>query len=157
MTTVHNSHWPSREPPSDALRQSSPPEGRKQLFYSSSGNTPQPPSSLAPAPPSASFPAGGTDPTEDPAVEYGDDDIDDALSDHNEPNGNNSCGNRAMRASLQLQDNKEQKTHLERMREKRIVDTMAVKIPLYDGPPVADSNYNHLDPSKRIVIEIGDD
>ena len=131
MATLHsNSHW---SPSSDALRQSSPPEGKKQLLYPLS--YPLPPSFPASAAPPASFPASN-----DPAAEYGDDDIDDVLSDHNSESLDD-CRNRAV-ASLQLQDKSEQKT-----RSSLEKKWLTVEISLYDGP-IAESNYNHLDPSE---------
>ena len=55
------------------------------------------------------------------------------------------CHNRAV-TGLQLQDKTEQKTRsaLERRKKK----WLAVEMSLYNEP-VADSNYNHLDPSKH--------
>ena len=138
MTTVHNSHRSS----SDALLQSSPPEGREQLLSSSSGNTPLPPSSPVSAPPPASFPAT------DPAAEYGDDDIDDVLSDNNEPTSDISSRNRAI-SNLQIQDKEQNTRRLERMKKRSAGTTMVVRISLYDEPCTrSDSSYNHLDPSE---------
>ena len=99
---------------------------------------------------SPSFPASAPFPAIDPAVEYGDDDIDDVLAaDHNEPNGINRCRNRVV-ISLQLQDKQQKMRSAERTKKKSAGTMRAVKISLYDGS-VADSNYNHLDPSKHII------
>ena len=81
------------------------------------------------------------------STEFGDDDIDDVLSDDNDRPAADNTSSR-YRAAF----DRRQPTRSQRLQKKTGV-TASVKISLYDGSrSVVDSNYNHLDPSKLIIM-----
>ena len=82
------------------------------------------------------------------STEFGDDDIDDVLSDDNtdRPTDNTASSRNGVAYD------KWQPTRSQRMQKKTSV-TASVKISLYDRS-VADSSYNHLDPSKLVATEL---
>ena len=140
MTSVHNNHLSA----SKAMQRSSSTENREQLLPCSLDNTPLPPS----PPVSASPPA--TIPTPDPAVEYGDDDIDDVLFEDPQPPSDQSSRRSRAVSNLHHQDEKQKMRRTERMKRKRTV-SLPIQISLYNRPCTeSNSNYNHLNPSKWI-------